>query len=257
MFELNFQFLEAFIAMLEARDQFDFALAKKELDNMRALNEKLINFDLSYALVPEEPVVVAKGKRKPGAIPAMHARTSSAYVKRFWSATVESGYERVVERGDLVAGLPDEWGFLADFTDVGESAGWFADGITGGNWRTLRTKTASWSDQGMHYYKGVGWYRTTVRIPKRFKGHKLYLWFGGVDEQAKVWFNGQLLGASADAGEGLPGTAGTFLPFEFNVTKEARVSADNTIVVKVTNKRLDEVGTGGIVSPVMLWSPKR
>lgn len=57
-----------------------------------------------------------------------------------------------------------------------------------------------------------------------------------------------------DAGEGLPGT---FLPFEFNVTKEARVSADNTIVVKVTNKRLDEVGTGGIVSPVMLWSPKR
>ena len=109
----------------------------------------------------------------------------------------------------------------------------------------------------MHYYKGVGWYRATVRIPKRFKGRKLYLWFGGVDEQAKVWINGQLLGASADAGEGLPGTAGTFLPFEFNVTKEARVSADNTIVVKVTNKRLDEVGTGGIVSPVMLWSPKR
>ena len=257
MFELNFQFLEAFIAMLEARDQFDFALAKKELDDMRALNEKLISFDLSYALVPEEPVVVAKGKRKPRSISAMHARTSIAYVKRFWSATVESGYERVVERGDLVAGLPDEWGFLADLTDVGESAGWFADGITGGNWRTLRTKTASWSDQGMHYYKGVGWYRTTVRIPKRFKGRKLYLWFGGVDEQAKVWFNGQLLGASADAGEGLPGTAGTFLPFEFNVTKEARVSADNTIVVKVTNKRLDEVGTGGIVSPVMLWSPKR
>jgi hypothetical protein len=30
----------------------------------------------------------------------------------------------------------------------------------------------------------------------------------------------------------------------------------NTIAVKILNRKLSEIGTGGITAPVMFWSPK-
>ena len=31
----------------------------------------------------------------------------------------------------------------------------------------------------------------------------------------------------------------------------------NTLAVRITNERVNEIGTGGIVAPVMFWSPTR
>lgn len=115
---------------------------------------------------------------------------------------------------------------------------------------------ASPGDPGLHYYKGLAWYRTQVKIPKRFRGRKVYLWFGGVDESAKVWLNGQVLGASEEPGDHLPRAAGAFLPFEFDATKAVRFGEPNWIAVKVANRELNEIGTGGITAPVMFWSSK-
>lgn len=111
----------------------------------------------------------------------------------------------------------------------------------------LRTRSASWSDQGLHYYKGLAWYRTTVEISARFRDRRLFLWFGGVDEKAEVWLNGQRIGESQ---------VGSFRPFDLEVTAAARFDRSNYLAVRITNRELNELGTGGITAPVMLWSPR-
>jgi len=107
----------------------------------------------------------------------------------------------------------------------------------------------------LHYYKGPAWYRSDFEVDPKFKGRPLYLWFGGVDELATVWVNGVLLGTNREPLDGLPGVPGTFRPFDFNATKAIHFDRPNTVVVQVKNENLDELGTGGLVGPVMLWTP--
>jgi hypothetical protein len=97
------------------------------------------------------------------------------------------------------------------------------------------------------YNKGLAWYRTEVEIPERFRGRRIFVWFGGMDEKARVWLNGRLVGES---------DVKTFHPFDFEVTEAVRFGAPNFLAVRVANFRLDELGTGGIVAPVMFWSPQ-
>ncbi len=251
LYRLSYERLQAFLQMLDARNRFDFVTAKKALDRL----QKLTDIMLSFRLYPNPPGKAPFGKNKDQEARPLWWRTAHSYITRFWSPCTESGYERIVKRGKLVAGCPDEWDFLIDPNDIGESAGWFRSGHIGGNWQRLRTKTASWGDQGLHYYKGFAWYRTEVDIPSDFKGRKIYLWFGGVDEKAKVWLNGKFIGTSGNPGHGLPGVAGTFKPFELDATDAIQFGKPNTIAVKITNKQLDELGTGGITAPVMFWTP--
>jgi len=253
-YRLSVERLETFLAMLRARDAFDFAGAKHSLDRLRTQTADLIDYRLYPNPSGVAPVNGEYGTHLDQEARLLWWRGCRSYVERFWAPCVESGHERLSGAGELVVGCPDEWDFLIDATDVGESAGWFRDGRVGGNWQRLRTTTASWSDQGLHYYKGVAWYRTQVDIPDRFEGRKVYLWFGGVDEKAKVWLNGQLLGTSVEPGPGLPGAAGTFKPFELDATAAIRYGQANAVAVKITNARMNEVGTGGIVSPVMFWA---
>jgi len=239
IFKLNHDRLKSFLTMLEARDQFDFAEAQAALDRLYELTEEMV----SYRLYPAEGEEEREDKFE--AYP-VYPRVAS-YIDRFWSPCTKAGYARTVEHGELVASGPDEWDFLIDPSEGGEMLGWFRDGKIGGNWQRLRTSSESWSDQGLHYYKGLAWYRTAVEIPKRFRERKVFLWFGGVDEKAKVWVNGELVGES---------DVGTFKPFDLEVSEVVRFGERNVVAVEITNRKLNELGTGGITAPVMFWSPK-
>ena len=256
IFRLSYRHLAEFLAMLSARNRFDFAEAYKALGRLRAVSQTMIDFRL-YPVEPRmDPLDPSKSRRYHGEARLLWPRAAVSYLNRFWSPCVESGYERLVERGEFVAGAPDAWDFLIDTSNVGEMLRWYRDGVIGGNWQTMFTHTKSWSDQGLHYYKGLAWYRTRVTVPERFKGRKVYLWFGGIDEYAKVWLNGKLLGTTDAPGDGLPPMPGTFKPVEFNATPALRFGKPNTIAVKILNRKLSEIGTGGITAPAMFWSPK-
>jgi hypothetical protein len=257
LYRLNYDRLDAFRHMLDARNRFDFVTAQRELDRLYDLTHALLDFRLYPNPSKEAPLGGKYGGALDRQARPLWWRSSVSYINRFWAPATKSGHERTVVRGELAAGCPDQWDFLTDPNDVGEAAGWFRDGAIGGNWQTIRTTSASWSDQGLHYYKGIAWYRTQVEIPARFDGRQLYLWFGGIDEAATVWLNGKRLGTSADPGHGLPGMAGTFKPFELEATDAVRFGRLNTLAVKITNLKLNEIGTGGIVAPVLFWSPKK
>jgi beta-galactosidase/beta-glucuronidase len=132
-----------------------------------------------------------------------------------------------------------------DPAHVGEEIGLWRPEVTGGNWQTIKTSSSSWSNQGLRYYKGLSWYRQAVDVPKEFAGRRIFLWCGGVDESAKVWVNGQMIGISHGA---------AFYPFELDATGAVQ-PGKNMIVICVANQVVNELGTGGIVAPVMLYAP--
>jgi beta-galactosidase/beta-glucuronidase len=152
----------------------------------------------------------------------------------------------VTDGNQLVAPLKDSWQFQIDSTGVGEDIGWWKKELTGGNWQQILTATSSWSDQGLRYYKGLAWYRQSITIPAKFNGQRVFLWFGGVDEKAKVWVNSKMVGISH---------GGAFVPFEFDATEAVLPGKENIVTVLVCNKVVDELGTGGIMAPVMFYSP--
>ena len=129
---------------------------------------------------------------------------------------------------------------------IGEAIGWWRPEHVGGNWTTFKSSTSSWSNQGLRYYKGLAWYRQTIDVPAKYRGKRIFLWFGGIDELAKVWVNGKLVGISPK---------GCFVPFELDATGAVRPGKANTVTVCVSNFTLNELGTGGLTGPVMFYAP--
>ncbi len=231
--------LDHFLDMIQARNRHDFAAAQASMEAYIKLSESLTSV-----------IVEGSGKRA-----MCMGGGILSYLNRFFRLPVESGYARTVKLGEVVAPLPDEWLFLIDPAEIGELGGWQRPGDLGGNWQPFKTSSRSWSDQGLHYYKGVAWYRQKVNVPAKYKGRPIYLWFGGVDELAGVWVNGHYLGTNREPVGGLPGVPGTFRPFDLDATDAVKFGEDNWVVTRVVNRALNELGTGGIVAPVMFWSP--
>lgn len=130
--------------------------------------------------------------------------------------------------------LPGEWDFRLDPQVIGEKQGWMRDSGPG-HWG--RIKISHWEGSGI-IYDGYAWYRTTFKLPENAApGGRVLLRFGAVDEVAKIWLNGQLIGNFAE---------GWNAAFEVDITPAVRYGVENTLVVRV----LDEVNCGGIWRPV-------
>jgi hypothetical protein len=225
MYRMIFDALEEFCAMRRHRNAFQFEQARAAHERLRAIQEE--------AIAQDPPYISSRGGR--------------SYMRRFWTPAVEQGYQRTTGGNELVAGLPDQWDFLLDSAGVGKSLRYYRRDLTGGNWQKLPTKTATWSDLGLRHYEGDAWYRTSVVVPARFEGRKIMLWFGGVDDMAEVWVNGQRLGEVY---------ARQYKPFELDVTAAVRPGEENVVAVRINNEHTWAIETGGIIAPVMFWSPK-
>jgi hypothetical protein len=223
MYAQSLDYLEAFVEMLATRAKHDFIRSKKALDRLESIREEL--------LANEPPLI---------------GRHAESYLNRFFAKTTREGFERTTGGSQRVAGLDDTWQFQIDPENIGEAVGWWRPESTGGNWQPIKTSTLSWSSQGLRYYKGLAWYRQAVEIPAAWRGKRIFLWIGGIDELAKVWLNGRPLGISPK---------GSFTPFEMDATDAIRPGERNTVVVCVSNAVLNELGTGGITGPVMLYAP--
>ena len=229
MIRQTFDLLEAFIGMMESRAGHDFVKAKAELDRMDEIADEL----MTYKPVP----MLSSGRFS----------TYVNYMRRFFRHCTEQGYERVTAGNEVVATASDEWQFQIDPSGIGEGIGLWRSEITGGNWQRIKTSSSSWSNQGFRYYKGLAWYRQNLVVPKKFKGKRIFFWCGGVDESAKVWINGKEVGISHGA---------AMYPFELDATDQLK-PGNNIVVVCVANNRVNEIGTGGILAPVMLYVPKK
>jgi len=102
---------------------------------------------------------------------------------------------------------PFQWHFKIDPEDVGLDEKWHEL-----NWKTTRSEwtpiriNVPWSNtyecQGkklelkarLKTYDGIGWYSTSVTVPKEMRGRNVYLYFPLVDESCWIYVNGKLAG---------------------------------------------------------------
>lgn len=164
------------------------------------------------------------------------------------------GYTRVTGGNEMIVGFDARWRFQQDPEEWGQYVGLHKPGSEGGNWQTIRTDT-SWSNQGLRYYFGQTWYRQTVEMPEGYEDRTVKLWFSGVDNTAEVWVNGQWVGANHDGAEfDLDAFGSAFQPFEFDVTNAIRHGEPNVVTVRSYRTGTNELGTGGLVGPVMFYA---
>ncbi len=162
-----------------------------------------------------------------------------------------AGYKLVRDIGDRsgVALLPEKWRFRFDPDEIGEDQRWFQRPTLREGWDVARTD-AFWEDQapGKQWladhgtqYDGLGWYRTGFTIDEKYQGQQLVLFFGSVDEDAKIWVNEQLI-----ADHKMEGDDGWKTPFTVDITDAVEFGVPNSLAVAVR----DSSGKGGIYKRV-------
>ncbi len=95
--------------------------------------------------------------------------------------------ERTIELVDNLSGL---WKFT-----TGDKPEYSQIGYDDSEWRDMMVP-AQWSAQGLDNYDGYGWYRKQVHIDGSFKGERLILVLGKIDDAEQVYFNGERIGGS-------------------------------------------------------------
>ncbi len=150
--------------------------------------------------------------------------------------------------------LPLYWFFTPDPAKVGDKEKWQNTSLHEMVyvWDKISVNTGWENQKGIHpkmqkflaKYDGIGYYGIGVKIPQSWKGKKISLLFGSVDESAWVYVNGKLCGTHIYT---LPDDWQT--PFAISIEQAVDWSKpEQTIIVKVE----DNGGQGGIWRPVML-----
>jgi len=147
--------------------------------------------------------------------------------------------------------LTGKWSFRLDPGQEGVKSEWFKQSVFGDGWSQVSVpgRQEEYDVAGVAGYDGWSWFARTFEAPASWKGHVVHLKFEAVDDEAEVWVNGERVGEHRKEGENDPNWWEE--PFEFDITKVLRWDGSNTVVVLVTDFRLD----GGMTKPVFLrWA---
>lgn len=156
---------------------------------------------------------------------------------------------RIAREGIVVYKFPDQWQAQLEPVENGATPSTGLRNFEDAQTRPLKTFSASLDEQGLTFFRGVIWYRHRFKLPEPANVAKaLKLWFGGLDRVARIWLNGQDLGEHK---------ANNFGPLDVDISKAANRQGDNVLIVAVNNQFPNEIGTGGIVRPVLVYTPRQ
>ena len=124
------------------------------------------------------------------------------------------------------------WRFRMDPKGQGRGGRWFDAGVP---FAAQIRVPGAWSAQGFgepaqkvrHHFEGKGWYRRQVRIPREWRGRRVFLTIGGVHRYAKVWANGKFLGEHI----------GYLSDFEYDITRHVEPGKMATLALCVDSKQ--------------------
>ena len=146
---------------------------------------------------------------------------------------------RPQERSQILD-LRGRWAFR-----IGDDPAWASPAASERSWDSVAVP-ARWEDQGYPGYNGYGWYRKHFTVRSEWKGKKLWLMAGIVDDVDEVYVNGHFIGFS-----------GTFPPhYETDYSSQRwyplprtvlNESGDNVIAIRVFDSEQAGGITGGRV----------
>lgn len=149
-------------------------------------------------------------------IPLHHFRRASIAILALVIPAIASARERVDLNG--------AWRFAVDPVRRGEQNGWHQPALNVRDWAEVQVPHC-WTVDPRFPYTGSAWYRRSFSLPPRTSSRHARILFDGVFYRAKVWVNGELVGAHE----------GGYTPFQFDVTDVLRPSSENTLAIEVDN----------------------
>jgi hypothetical protein len=177
----------------------------------------------------------------PAAPPSKPAGQPELSERAAWLAALYAPAVPPKETGGIHP-LPEDWKFRIDPLDTGLANGWEKPAFEDNAWRTLST-WAPFEGQGNKSVDGRFWYRVSFDAPPMAKGGKVFLRFGGLDEDGEIYLNGQLAYTRRHLQPDDWQTS-----FAFDATALLRPGEKNVIAVR----GYDSTGAGGIWRPVAL-----
>jgi len=136
--------------------------------------------------------------------------------------------------------LTDGWLLKPDPGDAGTASGWYKNTCDDRDWAPVQAGKR-WEDQGFPLLDGAAWYRRWVEASKSWQGGKVWIVFGGINDSAVLFVNGEKVNAYGDREENSVAT----VPIIAEVGRQLRSGERNLIAVQV----YDWGASGG------LWRP--
>lgn len=150
-----------------------------------------------------------------------------------------------------IAKLPEKMKVMFDPNNAGEQMNLQSPRLRDDSFLQMSTYASTFSQQGQIAVKnGTVWYRTTLKLPelKLKDGEGVGLFIAGGDHIINAWVNGVKVGR-----------INSFLkPCIWDITDYAAKNGElNSIVISVTRKVNNEVGTGGLMFPSFVFQGPR
>ena len=178
------------------------------------------------------------------------------YFVQFYEQTYKDA-SHIAKEFDVLTTPPlRQWQYRPDPDKKGETQGWMKRDHDDAAWRKTDVCIDTWSALGQHNYMGALWYRATVKAPALPAGKKIYLWIGATDGRVKVWVNGKHVPYRNAKKEHADTFSGYCQPASFDVTAALKAGDDNQISLLCTREFINELGTGGLLAPVVLYREK-
>jgi|GEM_PF-266997 len=176
---------------------------------------------------------------------------AGAYFAQFYQQTYDDASR--VAKAFTVLGQTSVFRYKADPEKTGEAAGWLKPEFADKSWEATDVCHETWSTLGLHdYFKSVV-YRTRMTLPEIPKDRATYLWLGSFDGSVKVFVNGQHVKHKGPDGKLADEATGYCQPFSFDISAVAKPGA-NSIAIHATRKDFNELGTGGLLAPIMVYA---
>ncbi len=128
------------------------------------------------------------------------------------------------------------WDFDFDPQQVGEKENWFAPGQHDFSRRIVVPFPweSKLSEIGDVSYKGAAWYQREISVPASWKGKRVFLKFGAVDWEAKVWIGSKFIGEHV----------GGYSSFQFDVTNAVTFGGKDMLTVRASDVTHPSTPTG-------------
>ena len=186
---------------------------------------------------------------------AKDRNVNSAYFSAFYEATYRDA-ARIARDFTLLTPALRDFRFAVDQEKKGEKEVWAAPGFDDSKWRRTDCVVDTWSALGLHNYMGSAWYRARVTLPQTPNGKKVFLWVGATDGRVKVFVNGKHVSHLGPKGEKADSFSGYCQPASFDVTAALAGGREAHVSLFCTREVLNELGTGGLLSPVVFYREK-
>lgn len=177
-----------------------------------------------------------------------------AYFKAFYGNTYEDG-ARIARDFKIISPSLRTWRHMVDKEKKGEASGWHNADFDDKSWKTTDVAVDTWFSLGLDAYYGPVFYRTTVPIAAA-EGKKTYLWVSSEDGDIKLYVNGQHVPYVNEKGETKPFFNGYCNPISFDISKVIKPNQPNQITIIGTRTFINELGTGGLLGPAIVYQEK-